>query len=129
MVVEVREAHALVRVEEVLAHAALHARAHHVTPEDHEVATDEAQCVHAHEPHGKIGERAHDGIRALGKEAARERAQDLREGEVDRRHRHGSDDVDDKQVPLSTVVREERAEEGAVLGGHGTSLAVGANRA
>ena len=113
MAVEVREAEALVLVEEVLAHAALHASAHDVTPVAHEVAAEVAHGVHGHEAHADGAERAEDGRRPFREEAAREVAQDDREGEVNSRHHEGGDGIDGEQVPLRVVVGEELAVEPA----------------
>ena len=111
--VEEREAHALVGVKEVRAHAALHARTHDVAPVGHKVAATKAHGVHDDKAHEKVDEGGRDGIRALAEEAARERAEDLREGEVDAGDDDGADDVCDKEVHLSRIVAEKTSEEPA----------------
>ena len=111
--VKEREAHTLVGVEEVLAHAALHARTHDVAPIGHKVAATKAHGVHDDKAHEKVDEGGRDGIRALAEEAARERAEDLREGEVDAGDDDGADDVCDKEVHLACVVAEKTSEEPA----------------
>ena len=113
--VEVREAEALVLVKEILAHAALHARAHDVTPVANEVAARVAHGIHDHEASRDDPELGENRRRALGEEPTRKRSQDDGKRQVDGRHHEGSHRVDGKQVPLGVVVREKHTIEVAVL--------------
>ena len=113
--VKEREALAHVGVKEVLAHAALHARAHDVAPVDDKVAADKAQRVHGHKAESDVGQHAQDGVRALGEQATRQAAQDLRERQVHGGHRDGGDDVYDKEMQLALVVGKEAIEHAVVL--------------
>ena len=105
--VKEREAHALVGVKEVLAHAALHASAHDVAPEAHKVAAAKAHQVHEREPRGQVDEGTHDGVGALAKDASGAGTQDLREGQVNAGHGQRAGYVRHKQAHLALVVREE----------------------
>ncbi len=69
VVVVKREAHALVGVKEVGAHAALHAGAHDVAPKDHEVAAGKAHQIHDDQAHGHKTQSAQDLIGPLGEQA------------------------------------------------------------
>ena len=111
--VKEREALAHVGVEEVLAHAALHARDHDVAPVDDEVTAHEAQRVHGDEADGDVGQHAEDGVRALREQAAGKTAQYLREREVHRRDRDGGGDVRHEEMQLASVVGEKAFEHGA----------------
>ena len=111
--VEEGEAHALVGVEEVLAHAALHARAHHVAPIDHEIATGETQEVHARQAQGQVDKDGLDRVGPACEEPARQRTQDLGEGQVDTRDGNSAGDVAEKKMHLPAVVGQEGAEEPA----------------
>ena len=109
MPVKVGEAEALVLVKQVLAHVALHARAHDVAPVAHEVAADIANGIHDDKTKREGAQRAHDGASPLGEQATGQVAQDDGKRQVNRRHDNGGNGVDGKQVPLRAVVGDELA--------------------
>ena len=112
MRVEVGKPHALVLVKEVLAHLGLHAGAHDVALRAHEVATAAAHEVHGYEAGRQRRQRGEDGRRALGKQAACERAEDHGKRQVNAGDDHGAHRVRDKQAHHRLVIGEKTLEHG-----------------
>ena len=121
------EREALVLVEQVLAHAGLHAHAHDVTPRAHEVAARVADGIHGQKAHEQDEQGCVDPVGRPDEQAVGERAQDLGERQVDAGHDERAEHVGPEQVALGPVVREEAAEDPgrARPGGAGGSCAGG----
>ena len=104
MGVKVGEAEALVLVEQVLAHARLHASTHDVPLCGDEINACRTNDIKPHEPEPQEQKPVHDGRRALGEQPTRQRAQDNRKRQVDPRIRQRADRVGDKQPLLGPVI-------------------------
>ena len=114
--IEVRKAKAFILIEQVLAHLGLHARAHHVTPVTHKVATGATDGIHQYQANRDQTERLHNSSLTLGKEPAGQIAQDNGKRQVNGGKHQSANSIGNKKPHLGLVIRQKPSKH-AVLGG------------
>ena len=114
--IEVRKAKAFILIEQVLAHLGLHARAHHVTPVTHKVATGATDGIHQYQANRDYTERLHNSSLTLGKEPAGQIAQNNGKRQVNGGKHQSANSIGNKKPHLGLVIRQKPSKH-AVLGG------------
>ena len=105
--IEVRKAKALVLIEQVLAHLGLHARAHHMAPVTHKVATGATDGIHQYQANRDHTERLHNSSLTLGKEPTGQIAQDNGKRQVNGGKHQGTNSIGNKKPHLGLVIRQK----------------------